>query len=156
MKWITHQSIAVMAAFALHQPLAGLAAVWVGSVFPDVIDQKRASLSFSRQHAFNKNHRRTSHWFGWWLALWVFAHTGILGRVPDTLLGGFAFGALTHVILDMCTTKGVPILPFGGRRVSLKLCSTGSFAEYAFLAATVALFLLTQRHTLLRFNIPLF
>lgn len=156
MKWITHQSIAVMAAFTLRQPLAGLAAVWMGSVFPDVLDQKRAALSFFRQRAFNQNHRKTSHWFGWWLALWIFAHMGYLGPVPDTLLGGFAFGALTHVLLDMCTTKGVPFLPFGGRRVSLKLCSTGSFAEYAFLAASVALFWITQRHALLHFDIPLF
>lgn len=156
MKWITHQSVAVMAAFALHQPLASLAAVWAGSVFPDVLDQKRAAFSFSRQRAFNQSHRRTSHWFGWWLTLWVFAHAGCLGPVPDTLLAGFAFGAFTHVFLDMCTTKGVPVLPFGGRRFSLKLCRTGSFAEYAFLAVCAALFWLTQRQALLSLDLPLF
>ena len=156
MKWITHQSVAVMAAFALHQPLAVIAAAWTGSILPDVIDQKRASLSFFRQRSFNQKHRKGSHWFGWWIILWVFSQMGYLGPVPDLLLSGIAFGALTHVILDMCTTKGVPLFPFGNARFSLHLCSTGSWMEYVFLAACVALFWMAKHQSLANLDIPIF
>ncbi len=157
MKWITHQSMAVMAAFALHQPAAAIAGALAGSILPDVIDQKRASLSFSRQRAFNRTHRKGSHWFGWWAALWLFAHMGCHGPLPDALMGGLAFGALTHVLLDMCTKRGVPLLPFGGVRLSCGLFRTGSLWEYMFLAACAALFLLTEHQALLHIlDVPLF
>ena len=156
MKWISHQTIAVMTSFAIHQPLLGIAAAWAGSVFPDVIDQRTASRALFRQRKFNQTHRKTSHWFGWWLLLWIYSLTGQLGPLPDALLGGFAFGALTHTLLDMCTTKGVPLLPFGNSRFSLKICSTGSWGEYAILFFSVILFWTAERQELLRFDIPLY
>ena len=106
-------------------PLAGMAAAWFGSVVPDMLDQHAARRAFFRQKKFNQVHRRSSHWFGWWLAVWAWSLTGQLGPLPDAVVGGFGFGALTHVLLDMCTTHGVPLLPFVKKRFSLRLCSTG-------------------------------
>ena len=69
---------------------------------------------------------------------------------------GFGFGALTHVFLDMCTSHGVPLLPFGKKRFSLKICSTGSFGEYAILIMCVLVFWIAKRPELLHFHVPLY
>ena len=140
MKWITHQCMAVMAAMTLDMPVTGIAAAWIGSVFPDMLDRKKAGASFFRQWKFNSVHRKGSHWFGWWLLLWLFSYAGMLGPLPDSIAGGFAFGALTHVLLDMCTIRGVPMLPEGGKNFSLRICRTGGLGEYAILALSMALF----------------
>lgn len=156
MRWITHQSMALMAAFSASFPLAGIAAAWAGSVMPDVIDQRMASRAFFRQKKFNEIHRKSSHWFGWWLAVWLFSLTGQLGPLPDALVGGFGFGALTHVLLDMCTLRGVPLLPFGKSRISLNICSTGSLGEYALLIMGVLVFWLAEKSELLHVHVPLY
>jgi inner membrane protein len=156
MKWITHQSMAVMAAFVVGQPLLGIASAWAGAVFPDILDQRQSQTALFRQRKFNKIHRRGSHWFGWWLALWIWSLTDTLGPLPDTLIGGFGFGALTHVLLDMCTRHGVPLWPSGKKRFSLKLCSTGSLGEYAILLMSTVLFWIAKRPELMHFNVPLF
>ena len=52
---------------------------------------------------------------------------------------GLAIGGLSHVVLDMLTPQGIPLLPFTRRgRVSLKLCRTGGLGEWIFLAAMLA------------------
>ena len=139
MKWITHQAAAVGAALALHLPPAGVLAACVGAVLPDVLDQRLAGLAPTRrgrQKVFNRIHRGATHWFGWWLALFLaalFWHLPPLGRAALT---GLAFGGLSHVALDMLTPQGVPLQPFSRKgRFSLKLCASGSLGEYCFLAA---------------------
>ena len=156
MKWATHQTMALMAAFSAGFPIVGMAAAWAGSVVPDVIDQRAANRAFFRQKKFNQVHRRSSHWFGWWLAIWAWSLTGQLGPLPDAVVGGFGFGALTHVLLDMCTTHGVPLLPFAKKRFSLKLCSTGSLGEYALLIMSIVLFWIMKRPELVNFHVRLY
>ena len=141
MRWVTHQVGALGAAIWLQLPLAGLAAAWVGGILPDVFDQKLAGLFANRQKAFNRIHRGFTHWPGLWLAL-VFAAVLLVPREGEYLLRpvcvGLAVGGLSHVVLDMLTPQGIPLLPFSRRnRFSLKLCKTGSFGEYAFLATMI-------------------
>ena len=129
MRWVTHQVGALGAAIWLQLPLAGLAAAWVGGILPDVFDQKLAGLFANRQKAFNRIHRGFTHWPGLWLAL-VFAAVLLVPREGEYLLRpvcvGLAVGGLSHVV------------PFSRRnRFSLKLCKTGSFGEYAFLATMI-------------------
>lgn len=143
MKWLTHQTTTVAAALALAMPAAAVGAAWAGSVLPDLLDQKRAALSRNRQRTFNRIHRGTSHWFGWWLALFVLplAATSPLAGYPQSaaVVGGLGFGALCHVAQDMLTTTGVPLLPWSRRgRVALGLCRTGGAGEYVFLAVALA------------------
>ena len=157
MTWTTHQALAIMASMALGMPLLATGAAWSGSIMPDIIDQKRAAFSlFNSQGKYNKVHRKGSHWFGWWLLLWIFAQGGYLGPLPDSLLGGLAFGALTHCLLDMCTTHGTPLIPFAEKRFSLKICSTGGFGEYAILILTIVVFWLAKRQDIAAWNVPLF
>ncbi len=140
MKWITHQCMALMGAFALGLPLPALVASCVGAVAPDALDMRRAAKAFFRRRAFNQIHRGTSHWPGWWILLWMLAQAGIMGSLPGSLLTGFSLGAVSHTFLDMCTDRGVPLLPSGEKRLSLRICSTGSLAEYAILAMTMLIF----------------
>ena len=157
MRWVTHQAMAVMAAFSAGLPLSGMLAAWAGSVMPDVLDQREAGKAlFFRQRRFNKVHRRASHWFGWWLIMWLLPLTDIAGPLPAALVNGFGFGALTHCLLDMCTTHGAPLLPFAEKRYSLKICSTGGFGEYAILILTVVVFWLAERQALAQWQVPLF
>lgn len=150
MKWITHQAVAVGAAFALGMPVAGVAGTWAGAVLPDVLDQKRAALSRNRQRTFNRIHRGATHWFGWWLALWLAGLTGALSGVA-TVVAGVGFGAFMHVALDACTTAGVPVVPWSRRgKFSLGLCRTGGPGEYCFLALAAALFWVVERQDVLR------
>lgn len=139
MKWLTHQSAAVAAALALQLPAAGIAAACVGAVLPDVLDQRLAGLARSkraRQRAFNRIHRGATHWFGWWLALFLAGMMLPLSPLERAALMGLGFGGVSHVILDMLTPQGVPLHPFSRKgRFSLKLCATGSLGEYCFLAA---------------------
>lgn len=114
-------------------------AAWAGAVLPDVLDQRLAGSAHSkraRQRAFNRIHRGATHWFGWWLALFLAAMTLPLPPLERAGLMGLGFGGLSHVILDMLTPQGVPLQPFSRKgRFSLKLCATGSLGEYCFLAA---------------------
>lgn len=138
MKWITHQAGAIVSALVLGLPPAGVAAAWAGAIAPDVIDQRVSRLAPTRkgrQKIFNRIHRGTSHWLGWWLACLALAAWAPLPWLAQDSLAGLAFGGVSHVTLDMCTTRGVPLLPFSRRRnVSLGLFSTGSLGEWLFLA----------------------
>ena len=69
MKWITHQTAAVGAALVMQLPLEGVIASCVGGVLPDKLDMRVAAMTPNRQKTFNRIHRGTTHWFGWWLAL---------------------------------------------------------------------------------------
>ena len=52
---------------------------------------------------------------------------------------GASVGGLSHVVLDMMTPQGIPLLPFTRKnRFSLHLCKTGSLGESAFCAAMIA------------------
>lgn len=109
-----------------------------------------ASLSRNRQKAFNRIHRGTTHWFGWWLGILLLGMGAgavpILGDMPEiahSLVMGFGFGGLSHVILDMLNPHGVPLSPFSRRpTVSLKVCSTGTWGEHVFLGCMLVAFVL--------------
>lgn len=137
MRWLTHQMGGLLAAISLTGSPLVIASAFVGSILPDLIDQKRAGLGKNRreqQRIFNATHRGASHWVGWWLALFI-----ACAALPQLLLreaaAGLALGGLSHVALDMLTTRGVPLMPFTRKgSIRLRFCSTGSWKEYAFLA----------------------
>ncbi len=141
MKWVTHQTGALIAAMALELPLPCIAAACAGAIAPDLVDQKISGLAQGkrkRQKAFNKIHRGASHWFGWWLAFFMAALLLPLPAFANSICAGIAFGGLSHVMLDMLTPRGVPLLPVAtGFRLSLRICSTGRWSEYVFLGAMI-------------------
>lgn len=137
MKWITHQTGAIVLGLALQLPAAGIAAASAGAILPDLADQKIAALApgrRQRQKIFNKIHRGATHWFGWWLGLFLAVLYFPLQPLASEIAAGLAFGGLSHVALDMLTPHGVPLLPFArNRRVAIAMCGTGSAGEYVFL-----------------------
>lgn len=143
MKWITHQTGAALGALALGLPLPAIAASITGAIVPDVIDQKISGLAVTkkgRQKHFNRLHRGASHWFGWWLAAFLFSFTLPCPPLLRDVAIGFCLGILSHVLLDLLTPHGVPLTPFSQKlRIALPVCSTGKISEYLFLFAIIAL-----------------
>lgn len=141
MKWITHQTGAVLGALALNVPAAAAVMCVPGAILPDLIDLKLASArgcGRRSRKAFNQVHRGSSHWFGWWLALWLLVLSVPMPALAQDALAGAALGAFSHVLMDMLNPKGVPLLPFGRTgMVSAPICSTGSSGEYVFLACMI-------------------
>ncbi|MDR3357750.1 MAG: metal-dependent hydrolase [Desulfovibrio sp.] len=142
MKWITHQTAAVAAALALNLPPEGVLTACAGAVLPDMLDHRLSGLALTsrgRQRVFNRIHRGPTHWFGWWAVLLAGGMTAHISSASQAMLTGLGFGGLSHVLLDMCTPRGVPLRPFSrAGRLSLNLCSTGSLGEYCFLACIAA------------------
>lgn len=135
MKWVTHQSLAVAAACVLNMPLEGVLAVWAGSILPDLMEQRFTRLFGNRQKAFNRIHRGWTHWFGVWLLFFIRDPSHPLPPLIGNILFGLGMGGLSHVLLDMCTPAGVPMLPWSReKKLSLKICRTGGMGEYTFLA----------------------
>ena len=96
-------------------------------------------------------HRGASHWLGFWMLAFAFApallktYLGELHHGPRMVLAcvifGTILGPLLHVVLDGCSARGVPVLPFTRTRLRLSLYSTRNaqagglnFSEFFFLA----------------------
>lgn len=164
MKWITHQTGAGLCALSLGLgPMAGVCAL-LGGIVPDLIDQKLSRMAgkANRQKVFNRIHRGGSHWFGWWLALFIVVmilpQAGFFNGLIKDLVAGVAIGALSHVGLDALTPRGVPLLPLKTPlSIALPLCSTGKASEYIFLAAMVsaALFFYAGRSEMIASSLTL-
>lgn len=141
MKWITHQTGAILGAIALNAPAAALVMVIPGAILPDMADLKLSRMGKGgrhRQKVFNKVHRGSSHWFGWWLGLLMLILSIPLPALIQDALAGLALGAFCHVLMDMLTPKGVPIFPFNRvRNMSTPLCATGTRGEYIFLLCMI-------------------
>lgn len=138
MTWPTHQTGGIVAALALSLSLPSIIGAFLGSILPDVIDQTVSRLAPGkrvRQKVFNKIHRGQSHWLGWWMLLFFLPLTVSLPVLARDVLAGIALGGLSHVVLDMLTPRGVPLLPVRQAvNLSIPVCSTGKFSEYVFLA----------------------
>lgn len=153
MRWITHQTGAIAAGLSLSLSQVSIIAAIAGSVFPDVMDQcisKFGTTPKTRQKIFNRIHRGSTHWFGWWIILFLFALTYLPALAKD-VIAGFMLGGISHILLDMLTPSGIPLLPFSHKnKVSLNLCVTGHLSEYGFLAFLISLCLYLQRDLLLK------
>ncbi len=143
MKWITHTSVPVATALCFGIDPAVLIGLTAGTVLPDVIDRVLSGGDKKRWAAI---HRKSSHWFGWYLLLLLVAvsfdtslnHFNINREfleffslrqyIPKEILHitqilplgamlyGLALGALSHIALDALNPSGVPIYPHDARR----------------------------------------
>ncbi len=93
-----------------------------------------------------KRHRGSSHWVALWVLLLVAVPLPVqqtltqhwpavlqgwgkwphLGLVVGATLFGLALGPVLHVLLDGCSSRGVPLLPFSRARLRLCLYRTGN------------------------------
>lgn len=151
MKWVTHQTGAILGAIALHASLPALVMIIPGAILPDIADLKLARMGRGRRHSqkiFNQVHRGTSHWFGWWLGCLLLVLSLPLPALAQDALAGLSLGGFCHVLMDMLTPRGVPVFPFSRAiNMSTPLCATGTRGEYVFLTSMVlaGIFMLWQR-----------
>lgn len=151
MKWVTHQTGALLGAIAMQAPLAALLMVIPGAILPDLVDLKVARLAKGarQRKLFNKVHRGPSHWFGWWFGLALLVLALPLPILLQDALAGLALGAFCHVIMDMLTPKGVPLFPIHSKlKLSTPLCATGTGGEYLFLGCMILAGILMFWHRL--------
>ena len=134
MRWITHQSAALaLALWSRSEPLTAAAMV-AGAVLPDALEH---AFALGNRKAFYRMHRRTVHWFGWYV-LCVALGAALLHGAMAQVAVGLGFGALSHLFLDALNPTGVPVLPFSYTpRVSVAGIRTGSAAEWVFCAFVV-------------------
>lgn len=137
MKWVTHQAGALAAALLCKaEPLVSAAMV-LGAVLPDAIEQ---GVSRGNRRLFLAIHRGVFHWFGLYAAGLLAAACLPLSPHAQAAAAGLMIGALSHIALDALNPSGVPLLPLRDRpRCSLPLVSTGSLKEWIFLAGLLAL-----------------
>lgn len=137
MKWVTHQTGALLGAAVLQMSFPAMAGALAGATLPDVFDQRLSALAPTRRgqrKVFNRIHRGTTHWAGWWLLIFLGLAAFPEAHMARDVAAGLAFGGLSHVFLDMLTIQGVPLLPFSRRfMLALRLCSTGRWSEFVFL-----------------------
>jgi membrane-bound metal-dependent hydrolase YbcI (DUF457 family) len=126
----SHRLMAAAGAILLGGSPLEAAAATLGARLPDQVE------------AIGIPHRGVSHWpWPWVLAVWVLwtQHTFL-----STMLAWWLAGALAHIVADLFTVGGIPlILP--NWRIRLGVVRTGSYGEYlivAFfiLAATMQVF----------------
>ena len=137
MKWVTHQAGALAAAFLCKAGPLVSAAMVLGAVLPDLIEQ---CLSRGNRRLFLAIHRGFFHWFGLYAAGLLAAVCLPLPPREQAAVAGLMLGALSHIALDALNPGGVPLLPLRDRpRLRLPLLSTGSLREWIFLAGLLAL-----------------
>ncbi len=133
MRWPTHHVFGLGAAVFFQLKPLGLALAFMGAVLPDLVDQFLASFgpSATRKKRFAAIHRGLSHWPGIWLLPFL-AEKYCPPWFFESLCA-LVLGALTHLLLDALTPKGIPLLPiFSHPRLALPLCRTGSVQELIF------------------------
>jgi inner membrane protein len=116
MRWISHIAIASATTAIVAPPLIPFAVL--GATAPDWSEK-----------FFQKQHRQETHyvilWIGFvafFLLIWDYKNIGL----------AFAYGGLTHVLLDSLTVTGVPFAPWSKNRFHLfgGRLKTGSSQEY--------------------------
>jgi len=119
--------------------------VLLGSSFPDITE---IVSFFGRRRLSLIPHRTITHWAPFYLIAW-FAVNAFASKIPWwslDLVHGICMASVLHILLDLFSPTGVPIVsPFGGR-VSFGfnrgdkhpcLYRTGSTEEIPIIAATV-------------------
>lgn len=84
MRWFTHKSVALAAALSAGASLPLLAGAALGSILPDAADMAIAGRNRS---LFQRIHRGTTHWAGWYLLLLVGAQFWLTPSVATDLAG---------------------------------------------------------------------
>lgn len=134
MTWIGHGVLAGVVTYSINAPPVGIGLAVIASSWPDRVE------SFG-----GLRHRGVSHWPGLWIGMLILSE---FVREPfSVMLFWFGTGSLLHLLGDMLTPTGIPlILPFSRMR-GIGLFKTGSLGEMLFLAVTVALFIIIHvRH----------
>jgi membrane-bound metal-dependent hydrolase YbcI (DUF457 family) len=123
---ITHRLAGVGLGFAVIATMGDYitaAGVVIGSTAPDFLEIPRWNNG-ARSSVLN--HRTITHWFPLWFLLIGYAWLHRFGSNEFdyflwTFFFGYGLGGLLHILMDMATPMGVPIvLPFAKNRKHFK------------------------------------
>jgi membrane-bound metal-dependent hydrolase YbcI (DUF457 family) len=119
---------------ASHRLMAAAGAVLIGGSPLEVVAATLGARLPDQVEAIGLPHRGVSHWpWPWVLAVWVLwtQHSFL-----STILAWWLAGALAHIVADLFTIGGIPlILP--NWRIRLGVVRTGSYGEYLIVAAFI-------------------
>lgn len=128
MKWVNHLLVAGATTATVSPVLVPLALL--GSTAPDWME------SVAKLAGRKLPHRGPTHW----VAAWILGLCFFLFSWDVRGIGAaFAWGGLSHVLLDALTVAGVPFSPLSDRRFHIAggRFRTGAPGEYIFSAAVV-------------------
>lgn len=139
MMWKTHFVVGISAP-VLVGDIAGILPALIGSIAPDWMEQAPRLVGRDAPA-----HRTVTHIVMYWLIAVVigFAIGGTVGLLPMW----FAWGGLSHVLADMFTPMGVPVMPNSRHRTNLLggRVRTGSSVEYVIMGLLCVLMALAIR-----------
>ena len=117
-----------------HRLMAAAGAILIGGSPLEAVAATLGARLPDQVEAIGIPHRGISHWpWPWVLAVWVLwtQHSFL-----STLLAWWLAGALAHIVADLFTVGGIPlILP--NWRIRLGVVRTGSYGEYLIVAAFI-------------------
>ena len=156
MKWVSHQAVTGVLAYAVTSDLLFTAGAIFGAIAPDKIEGKREGL-FSI--GWRSRHRGWSHWAVLYVAaffalLQYFNIEDVQGAIlnensPVRLLFAFLFGALCHIAEDALCGKVPTVTP--NIKWGVRLFKVGSLREYVIVIVIIIAIYLFKNRTFLSF-----
>jgi membrane-bound metal-dependent hydrolase YbcI (DUF457 family) len=114
-----------------HRLMAAAGAVLLGGSPVEVVAATLGARLPDQVEVIGIPHRGVSHWpWPWVLAVWVLwaQHTFL-----SNVLAWWLAGALAHIVADLFTVGGIPLL-LPNWRIRLGMLRTGSYGEYLVVA----------------------
>lgn len=125
----------------LHMSWCFLVGCVLGANAPDWLEYP---VFWGNQRFSVVGHRRITHLLWLWgisiggvLWLLYFYPLGLVPEMAVWAIGGFAFSGFIHVLLDLFSPTGVPILVPTGKRTSIPIYRTGSISEAMLVIAII-------------------
>lgn len=125
MTLLTHLASGVLTGKLLTDNIELIVVTAVGSIFPDVFEMLLVGRNWKQ---FFKIHRKFFHWFGLYLILLLLNFVYYFEY--SIFIDYFLYGCLVHLFFDLFTPSGIPVSPFGLKKVAIPFCKTGSYKEF--------------------------
>ena len=135
---LTHLISGAVAGKLLTDNIELIVVTVIGSIFPDVFEMILAGRNWKQ---FFKIHRKFFHWFGFYiilllLSMFVFVNKYLI------FIDYFLYGCLIHLFMDLFTPSGIPVGPFGLKKVAIPMCKTGSYREFGIFSILLIILIL--------------
>lgn len=134
---------------------ATMAMAVLGGLFPDIdletskVGQHAKTMSFIVNRFFG--HRTIFHAPLFYLLLYLFLREPL--QQYHILLLAFTAGALSHIVLDMCNAKGIPLLyPAKGNYHIAKVKNGGKTEKAIFFSLITLTVMIELRHIIIAFS----
>ena len=125
MTLLTHLASGAVAGKLLTDNIELIVVTTIGALFPDLFEMLLAGRNWKQ---FFKIHRKFFHWWGFYVILLLVNF--IFYFKYYIFINYFLYGCLIHLFFDLWTPSGIPVGPFGVKKVAIPFCKTGSYKEF--------------------------